>query len=224
MNKIILWFSFALGLAAVIGVIVLAFIVTGQREAETTNNAPPPANNIVNNLPPAVNNTEEEEEPKETEETYTNESGYSVTLPPGWTAAAAEIDPEDPVCGDDATNIIAFTDPDEEFSLVLGFRLKGDKARISCRTGVGAGDFKPGQSITVAGKKMQTTNLVYQGDVTEIFLGDEKITIPVPLDGYEITGSFMFIGEQNAGTLPDVSETDQWEQAQELLASLKLSD
>ncbi len=223
MNKIILWISLVLSTAAVIGVIVLAFVVTKKEAlapaeliavANTTDDEVSLANDIIDN-------TIDEEEADE-EETYTNESGYSVTLPPGWTSAQTVV-ADDPKC-DEPSNIVTFADPDGDYNLVFGFRLKGDDVTISCRSGVGAGDFVAGEKIDIAGKKIETTNQVFQGNVTEIFLGDENITIPVPHSGYELVGSFIFVGQQTRGSAPDVSESDQWQEAMELLASMEISD
>lgn len=223
MHKTLLWVSLLLSTAAVVGVIALAFIVTRKEvqapsELVVANNTTDDAVSLANDI---IDDTTEEDADDE-EETYTNEAGYSVTLPAGWSAVQTDIS-DDPKC-DEPSNIVTFADPDSEYNLVFGFRLKGDDVTISCRSGVGAGDFVAGEKIDIAGKKIETTNLVYQGDVTEIFLGDENITIPVPLNGYELVGSFIFVGEQTRDSTPDVSESDQWQEAMDLLASLEISD
>jgi hypothetical protein len=218
MTKIITWIAFILSLLAAIGVVIL-FMFTWPDKKEAAVENVPVANETPVNIP--TNVVEEPEEEEElTEETYENKTGYTATLPAGWTAAETEVI-DDPNC-DEPFNIVTFADPDFEYNLVLGFREKGDDVTIMCRTGVGAGEFEPGDKITVAGTKIQTTHLVFEDRVTEIFLGDEKINIPVPLDGFEISGSFSFVGEQNEGDLPDLTKVPEFDDVMAILESLEL--
>jgi hypothetical protein len=217
MTKIIAWIAFILSLLAAIGVALLFIFTWPDKEAT------PVTNTVVNETPVNVP-TNVVEEPKEeeelTEETYENKTGYTLVLPAGWTAADTEI-LDDPNC-DDPFNIVTFADPDFEYNLVLGLREKGDDVTVTCRTGVGAGDFESGDNVTVAGKKIETTHLVFEDRVTEIFLGDEKINIPVPLDGFEISASFSFVGEQNEGDLPDLTKVPEYDDFIAILESLEL--
>ena len=218
MTKIIAWISLILGAVSLVGVVLL-FIFTWPDKKEAAAVNTPVVNTPPVNAP--VNTIEEPEEEKESkEETFENKAGYTVTLPPGWTAAETEVT-DDPNC-DEPFNIMTFVDPDFEYNLVFGFREKGDDVSIMCRTGVGAGEFEPGEKISVAGTKIQTTHLVFEDRVTEIFLGDEKINIPVPLDGFEISGSFSFVGEQNEGDLPDLTKVPEYDDIIAILESLEL--
>jgi hypothetical protein len=218
MTKIITWIAFILSLLAAIGVAIL-FIFTWPDKKEAVVENVPVANETPLNVP--TNVVEEPEEDDElTEETYENKAGYTLTLPAGWTATDTEV-LDNPNC-DEPFNIVTFVDPDFEYNLVLGLREKGDDVTISCRTGVGAGEFESGDNVTVAGKKIETTHLVFEDRVTEIFLGDEKINIPVPLDGFEISASFSFVGEQNEGDLPDLTKVPEYDDLIAILESLEL--
>lgn len=190
----------------------------------TTNNV---ANNTANtptNTPPKAN-------------LYTDAMyGYTLELPKNWGIAEASR-VAGPPCEGETINEIFFVSPDGSMTVTFGARLKGDDVVISCRTGVGAGVFKEGDRIDVGGTKFPSTNLTdaFGGAALEVFVGhaptaaEELDADPFVLDGYELVATITQtdpVNDPNAfePSYNDITQQPAYDEALELLASLKLSE
>ena len=180
-------------------------IVANNATNEVSN---APSNNQANQPKPSNN------APEPTGETYINP--YLATLPDGWTATETTVT-DMPTCPM-PQNVTTFADADFVLNVTVGVRKIGDDVSISCRTGVGAGEFLSGDKIDVASTKVPGSYLTYQDVPYEVFVGSDATTFE--LDGYELNITISQTSNDPTGI--DITELIEYDQALELLASINL--
>jgi len=110
---------------------------------------------------------------------------YTLRYPENWTVE--EIKSNYPTT-DIAVEYIKFESPDKNYSLVFSIREKGSTNPFVDRTGIGSGDFVDGLVIKVGNYETQTSNLVAQEKIKEVFYG--KNAGYFELENFEGYGSF----------------------------------
>lgn len=93
---------------------------------------------------------------------------YSICIPQGWTVKEADYMSQ--VVKKNVKYIEIFSS-DKQFKLYLGFRKNTDDFEVGDRTGIGAGEDKKIDEITVLGKKMSVDGHYFMDEIREVFFG-----------------------------------------------------
>jgi hypothetical protein len=123
--------------------------------------------------------------------TYTNSSvGYTVKHPTTWTVKATNELSQ--IVDGQTVRYISFSNAGNSRSLHLGVRNTSEATvDIWGRTGIGAGDFQAGDTVTIAGTAVQSSKLVYQSKAVEVFYSPvEHSTQPVTIGSYKVSSYF----------------------------------
>lgn len=97
--------------------------------------------------------------------TFTNAGvGFTLRYPTDWTYEVFTGDMDGK-----SVNTVTFLSPGTKYYLTFGLRTKGADILISRRTGVGAGDLKQNGTVTIAGKSVKKTELIYKNKTKAIF-------------------------------------------------------
>ncbi len=98
--------------------------------------------------------------------TYTNSKiGYTLKYPTGW--VLKEFDHVSEITGMNV-KYITITTPDGKYFLYFGLKKESDTFGVTDRTGIGAGEIKRMDSITVLGESIIPEALIYQGKTKEM--------------------------------------------------------
>ncbi len=159
--------------------------------------------------------------------TYTNaEYGYTVQYPCDWTEEYEEVT-TDETFTEFPIRYLKFYSPDNQYRLMVGLMLPGDDGGILGRTGIGAGEVKSGETITIEGESVQLANLVYEGQVNEVFGDDPTVAGTTEIKGFVFQSYFscstdLEFADYTACEANNLVDQPEYETAKEILETIDL--
>lgn len=149
--------------------------------------------------------------------------GYKLRYPQAWTVAYDKG--TDQNLGGEY-DCLDLKSPDGHYVLHVGLRQKGDDKNIFCRTGVGEGETRPGETITINDQSIQIYELVSDNKIKEFFLTSLKEgSAYQEISGqYEITGYISdIIDSRDYEDFEFKKTVPEYQSAKKILESLKFS-
>lgn len=150
---------------------------------------------------------------------YTNnEIGYKLKYPCDW--VVKEVDTFSETISAQVKYITIDT-PDKKYFLHFGIKKSTDTFNTTDRTGVGAGDWQIDGTITILGKEVTITKLVFGGKVKEMFYPKPAGVIKTTDGKYSFLASFSY-GASTGYATYDMKNLSYVSLAEKILKSIEL--
>lgn len=144
------------------------------------------------------------------------ERGFQLRYPQDWLATTELL--AHPI-GNEPVLVADFLPPGQKYKLVLSVRAKGSENALTTRTGVGAGEFFPGESVVIEGQKINYSKLVFQDKVKEIYYSNKLGPGIAIIGNKEIVAEFTIVPYAGSENI-DLAKAPELQTANQILSTL----